>query len=224
MNILIICAHPDDEVLGCGATIAKLSSKNNIYTLILSQGVTARDSNKKTTQEKLDNLKKESYAANKILGVKDVFFEDLPDNMFDSVPLLNIVKIIEKYIKNVNPEIIFTHNNSDLNIDHKITYNALFTAARPVKELNIKKIFLFEILSSTEWGDSLNCNPFIPNVFVNISETLNDKLNAMNCYKSELCNYPHPRSIEGIEVLSKKRGMESGVGNAEAFFLARCIK
>ena len=221
MKILIIAAHPDDEVLGCGGTIAKLSSNNDIYTLILGEGITSRNISDEEKKKELKELKKQSAEANKLLGVKRVFFENFPDNKFDTIPLLNIIKSIEKVIQKIKPEEIFTHHYGDLNIDHQLTHRAVLAAVRPVGSPIVKKILSFEVLSSTEWNYQNQNNIFTPNIY--ISETLNKKLEAMKCYKSEIRNYPHPRSLEGIKILAQKRGLEAGLKFAEAFTLVRLI-
>ena len=224
MNILIIVAHPDDEVLGCGGTIAKLSENNTIYTLILGEGITSRDISDEEKKKELKELKKQSAEANKILGVKKVFFENFPDNRFDTIPLLDIIKLIEKIIQKIKPEEIFTHHYGDLNIDHQITHKAVLTATRPVGDCTVKKILSFEVLSSTEWNYQNQTNIFTPNTYIDISDTLNKKLVAMKCYKSEIRDYPHPRSLEGIKILAQKRGLEMGLKFAEAFCLIREIR
>jgi len=223
MKISIIVAHPDDEVLGCGGTIAKLSQENDIYTLILGEGITSRDIPEKQKRQELTQLINNAKKANKILGVKKVYFETFPDNQFDKVPILNIVKVIERHIQKINPEVIYTHHFGDLNIDHQMVHKAVLTAARPIENYSVKKLLACEILSSSEWGYQQK-NIFIPNTYVNISETINKKLEAMKCYKSEIRDYPHPRSIDGIKVLAKKRGLEVGLEFAEAFTLIRAIE
>ena len=224
MKILVIAAHPDDEVLGCGGTIARLSQDCDIYTLILGEGITSRDISDEEKKEELNELKKQLNEANKILGAKKVFFEDFPDNRFDTVPLLDIIKSIEKVIQKIKPDGIFTHHCRDLNIDHQITHKAVLTAVRPIGDYSVKKILSFEVLSSTEWNYQNQNNVFIPNTYIDISETLNKKLEAMEWYKTEIRDYPHPRSLEGIKILAKKRGLEVGLKYAEAFNLIRSVE
>ena len=224
MNILIIAAHPDDEVLGCGGTIAKLSSNSDVYTLILGEGITSRDIPDELKKEEVERLRRDAESANEILGVKNVFFENFPDNKFDAISLLDIIKRIETYIQKIKPEVIYTHHYGDLNIDHQIVHRAVLTVIRPVGNNSVKKILAFEVLSSTEWNYQNQTNIFTPNTYIDISETMNKKLEAMKCYKSEICDYPHPRSLEGIEILARKRGLEVGLVFAEAFCLVREIE
>lgn len=223
-KILIIAAHPDDEVLGCGGTIARLNKEGyELYTLILGEGITSRDDvrNKGKRKEEIDTLRQQSNNANKILGVKEVLFFSFPDNRFDAVPFLDIVKTIEKVKKEIKPGIVFTHYEKDLNIDHQITYKAVITATRPISEETVKEIYSFEIPSSTEWSYPLS---FSPNVFYNISETMNIKLRALEEYKTELREYPYPRSLKGIKLIAKTWGMKVGLNYAEAFKMIRSVK
>lgn len=224
MKILIIAAHPDDEVLGCGGTIARFAPGNNVTTLILGEGITSRDISKQEQDQKLTTLRNHCKKANSLLGVKKVFFEHFPDNKFDSIPLLEIVKPIENIIKKIRPDTIFTHHHGDLNIDHRITQQAVLTATRPFGTNQVKKILSFEVLSSTEWNFQNTTTVFVPNSWMNISDTIYTKLDAMEIYTSELCDYPHPRSIEGIKILAAKRGLEVGFPYAEAFNLLRSIE
>ena len=224
MKILIIAAHPDDEILGCGGTVARLAPNNSINTLILGEGITSRDIPQQEKDLELMTLRDHCKKANSLLGVKKVFFEHFPDNKFDSIPLLDIVKPIENLIKKIRPEKIFTHHHGDLNIDHRITQQAVLTATRPFGDNPVKKILSFEVLSSTEWNVQNTATMFTPNTWINITDTLQTKLDAMQEYTGELCLYPHPRSIEGIKILAAKRGLEVGFPYAEAFRLLRSIE
>lgn len=223
-KILIVAAHPDDEVLGCGGTVARLVREGyEAFTLILGEGLTSRDENqdKEKRENDLKDLKNQALEANKVLGVKKIFTYEFPDNKFDTVPLLSIVKVIEKIKKEVQPDIIFTHYKRDLNIDHQITYRGVITATRPLPEEIVKEIYSFEVLSSTEWNYPFR---FSPEVFFNISESLEYKLKAMEMYKSELREYPHPRSLEGIKLNASYWGMRMGLRHAEAFKCIRVMK
>ena len=223
-KILIVAAHPDDEVLGCFGTVAKLIQEGyEAYTLILGEGKTSRDEERVVENKKveLEILNSEIKNANDTIGIKKCFIYNFPDNRFDSVDLLDIIKVVSKVKEEVRPDIIFTHYEKDLNIDHQITYKAVITATRPTKEECVKEIYSFEILSSTEWNYPLS---FLPDVFFDIEDTLNLKIDAMKEYKSELCIYPHPRSIEGIELNAKYNGMRVGKKYVEAFKSVRVIK
>lgn len=223
-KVLIIAAHPDDEILGCGGTIARLNKEGyKITTLILGEGISSRDDVRDVKKREKDilELKEEAKRANAILGVREVFFHDFPDNRFDTVPFLDIVKAIEKIKNQIKPEIIFTHYEKDLNIDHQITYKAVITATRPLKGESVKEIYSFELPSSTEWSYPLS---FSPDVFYDISETIDIKLKTFEEYKSELKEYPHPRSFEGVELIAKNWGMKVGLNYVEAFKIVRIIK
>ena len=223
-RILIVAAHPDDEILGCGGTVARFTKQGfETFILILGEGATSRDDkrSKEKRGREIANLKEQAKKANELIGVKKVFFHDFPDNRFDTIPFLDIVKIVEKIKNEIKPEIIFTHYEKDLNIDHQITYKAVITATRPVREETVKEVYSFEISSSTEWSYPLS---FSPDIFFDISETIDTKLKSLEEYKTELKKYPHPRSLEGVKLIAKNRGMEVGLNYAEAFKCVRIIK
>ena len=214
-NIAAIFAHPDDEVLGCGGTLAKYSKLGNkVHILILSQGLTSRGSKSK---KELNELKNHAISSSKELGANSISFENFPDNKMDSVPLLDVIKPIEKFIKKNKIKTIFTHDLYDLNIDHSIVNRAVTIAVRPF--LNDINLYTCEILSSSECNFSSE-NNFKPNTFVDIENTLEKKINAMNKYKTEIRNWPHPRSLKGIRYQAKMRGTQAGINLAEAF---KCI-
>lgn len=215
MKILVVVSHCDDEVLLCGATLAKLSSENRIEVLFLGASKTSRNE-----YDGLSEVKKSAFEVASILGIKDLHFYNIRDQMFDSESLLRIIKIIEEEIRQLKPEMIFTHHYKDLNLDHSITFRAVMTACRPPL-CPVKKIYSGEVLSTTEW--SLE-EAFKPNTYVDVEDTLSKKIEAMQVYEGELQEYPHPRSLEGIRILAKKRGMESGLKVAEAFQLIRSIE
>lgn len=224
-KILIIAAHPDDEVLGCGGTIAKLVNNGyEAYTLILGEGKTSRYTDSKTDfSSEINELNSEIRKANSIINIKEVFVHNFPDNSFDSVPLLEIVKTIEELIEQLKPEIIFTHHVGDMNIDHQITHKAVLTATRPMQNQTVKEVYAFEIPSSTEWNGYSRETAFVPNVFVDISETIDLKIKAIDEYKSELREYPHPRSLTHIKELTKVNGTKVGLGYSENFILIRKV-
>ena len=223
-RVLIVAAHPDDEVLGCFGTVARLIAKGyECYTLIIGEGKTSRDETRDLIRQKenLSSLHKEIYCANKLIGIKDIFIEQFPDNRFDSVDLLDIVKVVDRVKEELRPDIIFTHYERDLNIDHRLTYQAVITATRPMRDECVKEIYSFEVLSSTEWNFPLS---FSPDIFFDISETIDIKKEAMRCYDSEIREYPHPRSIKGIEISAGYFGMGVGMKYAEAFKTVRVLR
>lgn len=227
MKILVIAAHPDDEVLGCGGTIAKLAKQgNDVHVLILGEGVTSRDDkrNRAGRVEDIQQLKRQAEKAHRLLGIKKTFLYDFPDNRFDTVSLLDIVKTIEKVKKGTMPEIVFTHHRGDLNIDHQITFKAVLTAFRPVKGERVRGIYSFEVPSSTEWNAPSLSDYFMPNYFSDISKTLAQKIRAVKEYKSEIRAFPHPRSVESVQVYAKRWGIQVGLSAAEAFEIVRIIR
>jgi len=221
-NILVVAAHPDDEVLGCGGTLAKhISLGDYVKIVFLSDGETSRN---KTKKNSINLRKKNAINSLKILGVKkqNIIFNTLPDNALDSVPLIKVVKILENIKISFKPNIIYTHFGNDLNVDHKAAYNATLVAFRPQPNENVKKIFCFEILSSTDWSGS-NSLSFSPNYFVNIEKFYNKKIRAIKAYKTEIKKEPHTRSLKNIENLCGYRGMTCGIKYAEAFVIERMI-
>lgn len=225
MKILVVAAHPDDEVLGAGATMARHVAKgDSVAVLILGEGVTSRyDQRNQAPASKLNALKMQSRKALEALGISKVYFSDFPDNRFDSCDLLDLVKAVEKVKREIRPEIIYTHHRGDLNIDHRLAFEAVITATRPIKSETVKKILSFEVLSSTEWNFSCSSQSFVPNVFVDVSKFLAKKLKAFKIYRSEVRSSYHPRSLEGIRTLSRWRGLQVGTQAAETFVLVREI-
>ena len=215
-NILAIFAHPDDEVLACGGTLIKrFNNGDNIKIIILSNGCDSRnDSSKKEIEIRIKSCKQ----ACKILGVQSVSIGNFPDNKFDSLALLDIIKFLEKEIKSFVPDEIFTHFSFDLNIDHRITYQAVKTIFRPMFIKQNLKIYECEILSSTDWAQNSK-HVFVPNHYENISNFLKTKNKALKCYDYEMREFPHSRSYEALTNLAKFRGMHSGFEMSEAFVI-----
>lgn len=234
MKILIIAAHPDDEILGMGGTILKHSKNGDkIRTIYLATGISSRrnfnqkNASKYTVTKKeekaitnqIQKLRQNAINANKTLKVNSVEFYDFPDNEMDSISLLEIVKTIENEIQKFKPDKIYTTHKGDLNIDHQIAFQATLTACRPGTS-NVKEILSFEVPSSTEWSYP---NSFNPNLFVDISKELEMKLKAMACFKSEIRKFPHPRSKKSLQSIATRWGSVSGTHSAEAFEIIRKI-
>ena len=235
MNILVIVAHPDDEVLGMGGTMLKHSKKgDHVRVIYMATGITARRSsryqnatNYESNKKEMKKMKKEIQAIRNdarkacgILKVNDIAFYEFPDNEMDSVPLLKIVKVVEQEISKMKPDKIYTHHYGDLNIDHRSVYNATLTACRPVNS-PVKELICFEVPSSTEWNYP---NTFNPNYFVNINDQLVQKIKAMEAYKNEIKKFPHPRSSQNLRITAGRWGSISGQESAEAFEIIRRIE
>ena len=218
--VLIVAAHPDDEVLGCGGTIAKHINKGDkVHVVFMTNGVGSRNTSSKEIQERQQAAKN---AAN-ILGVSSTQQFDFPDNKMDTVALLDVVQLIERVVDKLQPEIIYTHHIGDLNIDHQITHKAVITACRPQPDFCVKEIYAFEVLSSTEW-QTPEIEPFCPNVFIDITNYINIKKQVLEAYSKEMRQPPHSRSVDNVLRINALRGNSIGVNYAEAFILLRFIK
>jgi len=209
MKILVIAPHPDDEVLGMGGTIKKLSKKNKIILCVVSEGATAQYKDKKMIKVRRDSCKKTA----KILGISQTIFLDYPD-MRLNLSHLDINKKLEEIIEKYRPEIVYTAPKNDLNLDHQIVFNSTLVACRP--KSGVKQILCYEIQGNTKV-------PFAPNVFENIEKEFPYKIKGFKMYKSEIEEFPNPRSIAAIENLAIQRGIESGTRKAEAFELIRVV-
>ncbi len=226
MNVLIVSAHPDDEVLGCGGTIARHSDNGDIVRiLILGQGASSRYNTlfESTLKEEILRLSAASKLAANILGAESIDQLAFPDNRLDSIDLLDIVKQIEFFIDKYLPDTVYVHHAGDVNIDHRRLHEAVVTACRPVPGHTVRRLLSYETVSSTEWQPSSSAPIFVPNYFIDISAQWPRKLAALDTYSSEMRLHPHPRSIESIECLARWRGSQVGIHHAEAFMLLRNI-
>ena len=222
-KILVVVAHPDDEVLGCGGAIL-IAKKTGceVNVICLGEGVSSRFKNFDSINRLKAHNKRISQFKSciKRLKINDFILEDRLCNQFDNVSLLSIVKSIEIAIKKFKPNIILTHNEFEVNIDHKITHQAVETAVRPVKESTIEKVYSFEIPCSGNW--TLN-KKFLPNTYLNIKSVWKDKIEAWKIYKDEIRPFPFPRSIKSLQTIAHYRGLQSGLELAEAYKLERSI-
>ncbi len=224
-KILIIVAHPDDEVLGCGGMISKFRKLDIDFKIIfIAEGSTCRFNHSNSFKAKEEIRKRNNYAVDvmEFLGIKKYKFYNLTCGRLDQIPIIEINKIIETNIREYCPDAIFTHSLSDCNNDHKIIYNSTLMATRPVFNNNVMNLYSYEIQSSSEWNFE---NQFQPNYFIKLEEDdLKIKIESINMYKSEIKQYPFPRSSIGIKTLAMYRGMQVGVKYAEAFKLIREIQ
>ena len=226
-TILVVVAHPDDEVLGCGASIAKWTASGSmVHILIMAEGSTSRDlvGNRETKSEELLLLEKSAHQVGSILGAVSVKLLGLPDNRMESLDRLDVIKAIEAEIERIKPHTVVTHHAGDLNIDHRITHEAVVTACRPQPGHSVRLLLTFEVMSSTEWQPTGSNIAFQPNWFENVAETFDYKIKALEFYKSEMREWPHPRSLKNIEYVAQCRGSTIGCEFAEGFMLLRLIQ
>lgn len=219
-KIAAIFAHPDDEVLACGGMLAKHAQQgDDVAIFMMATGLTSRGD---TSDKELEILRSQANNAANILGVQDISFEGFPDNAMDSVPLLDVTKSVENFLESFPADIIYTHHMGDMNIDHMVVARAVLTATRPVPGTKGIVVLAGEINSSTEYAVQ-PMPPFVPTEFYDISDTLDLKIKSMAAYEGELREWPHPRSLKGIEYQAKNRGAQCGVDAAEVFATLRRI-
>ncbi|MET0311526.1 MAG: PIG-L deacetylase family protein [Burkholderiaceae bacterium] len=222
-SVLVVAAHPDDEVLGCGGTLAKLAALGSrIHVAFLADGVSSRPG-APAAGAGMESRREAARKACAILGVQGVSFGDLPDNRLDSLPLLEVTQAVEALVRAHSPGTVFTHHAGDVNIDHQVIHRAVLTACRPQRGHPVRTLLAFEVPSSTEWQLPGTAPAFLPNWFSDISSTLGKKLEALDAYAAELREWPHPRSRQGVEHLARWRGATVGAEAAEAFMLGRHI-
>ena len=225
-KVLVVAAHPDDEVLGCGGTIARLASEGRaVHVLLLADGEKSRAAadGSGVAAGAVAARKAAAEKACRILGCESVESLSMPDNRMDGLVLLDVVKEIEARIVRHAPTTLLTHHGSDVNVDHRIVSQAVIVACRPVPNHSVRELLFYEVPSSTEWCPPRSADNFAPNYFVDVSATLDRKINALKAYASEVRDFPHPRSCLAIEALARWRGATVGVAAAEAFVVGRKI-
>lgn len=225
---MVVVAHPDDELLGLGATMNKLILKENVkvHVVILGEGITSRGEQRdqEKFKDELSEHRENIYSAQRKIGYHSNSIYNFPDNRFDSVELLDIIKVVEKEKKEFEPDIIFTHHGGDLNVDHRYVFNAVITACRPLQGEKVKTIICFETPSGTEWISATDPFHFFPNLFFPVSQdNINAKIDGMQSYVYEKRAYPHPRSPEALKIQAQRTGISIGYEYAEAFCIVRHI-
>lgn len=226
-TVLCIAAHPDDEILGCGATLAKHAHLgDHVHILIMAEGETSRQVSRDrlSASRKLSHLVLSANKASSVIGADSVDLLSFPDNRLDSLDLLDLVKPIEDCVSRLKPSIIYTHHPGDVNIDHTLVHKAVITACRPQPGHCVKTLLSFEVQSSTEWQVPTSAPIFTPNYFVDIRDYLQVKIDALHAYSSEMRAWPHSRSLPAVQNLARYRGSQVGLEAAEAFCLLRSIK
>lgn len=221
MRVLTVAAHPDDETLGAGGTMARLAAQGHeVWVCILTDGVTAR-------HQHVDLQQECARRATDLLGVAQVVFCGLPDQRLDTLALLDVITPIEKCIAELQPQTVLTHFMEDANQDHRVAFRATVVATRPVEGSSVRRVLCFETSSSTEWAPPFPGTVFAPNVFVDITSTLDAKLDAMRAYEGthsgEMRPFPHPRSYQALEATARRHGATSGLLAAEPFMLVRQV-
>jgi LmbE family N-acetylglucosaminyl deacetylase len=221
-NILIIAPHADDEVLGCGGIISKYSdSGNNVYVVIVTNAnIGAPDL---FSVDDINKVRDEALKAHELLKITKTFFLDFPAPRLDTHPSYEISNALTKIIYENNIHTMFIPHKGDIHRDHTVVHYSSLVAARPINNCPVKKILSYETLSETEWSSPNAGDVFIPNVFIDVTKFLLDKLKAMSCYSSQIKMAPHPRSLDAIEHLARLRGSTINCRFAEAFMLIRSI-
>jgi N-acetylglucosamine malate deacetylase 1 len=219
-NVLIVAPHPDDEILGCGGSIKKLiSKKNKVWVLIVSRGKAEMYSD-----DKIRNIREEARCAHDFLGVTGTKFLDFPAPELDLLSISELSQAISIVIKELKIDTVYLPHRGDIHSDHKAVFDACLVAARPVNGNSVRRIYSYETLSETEWAAPFSNDAFIPDFFINISDVFSAKLDAMKYYKSQMREFPNPRSLKSIEALANFRGSTVGFNHAEAFMTIRVIE
>jgi LmbE family N-acetylglucosaminyl deacetylase len=220
VNVLVIAAHPDDELLGAGGTVARHAANGDRVKLaVMCEGVSLRYNPEWDAQ-----VRKQASEAARILGVDDIVMGDLPDQRLETIPLQEVATKIERLIADCQPEVIYTHYAGDINRDHQVLAEAVLVAARPYSAPSVKEILMFETPSSTEWSSPTLTTPFQPNVYVDIEKFLQRKIDAFSCYTAEVRPFPHPRSPEALADRARYWGSLINRRAAEAFVMVRSTR
>lgn len=221
-NVLVIAAHPDDEVLGMGGTIAKLVREGCVVdVLIVTDGSSSQYSDSDHLAEIIEAKKLETRSCADVLGVRDIYYGGLPDMKLDCIPHIDINQAIEKVIDKIQPDTVFTHFWGDVNLDHQNVYKSTLVTVRPVLGQVVRELYCYRVPSSTEWTPNKADTMFIPNYFVDIEQYAEQKYKAFDCYSTELRDYPHPRSVQYLRETDKAAGLRVGMLAAEEFVMLR---
>lgn len=221
-KVLVIAAHPDDEVLGMGGTIAKLSNQAcDVTVLIITDGSTSQYRDSDNLVDILEAKKAETMACAEVLGVQRIIYGGLPDMKLDTIPHVEINKVIESAIDQIKPDTVFTHFWGDVNQDHVNVYKSTLVAVRPIMGQVVRELYCYRVPSSTEWTPNKSDTMFMPNYYVDINNFAGQKYEAFSKYTTEMRQYPHPRSIEYLKVADQAAGLKVGMHMAEEFVLLR---
>lgn len=217
MNILVISAHPDDEVIGAGGTIARhVAQGDDVYWCVVTQGYTPP-----WPEEALQAARQQVYEVQSVLGIREVFFCGFPTVKLNAVPYMELNSAIQRVVDQVRPETVYTTPRDDINQDHRIVFESTLVACRPLPGTSVRRLLCYEITTTTRFGLAPGASGFYPNVYVDISRYLDKKMEAMQVYQTEVREFPHPRSLEGIRLFAQERGVSMGFEAAECFQLIR---
>lgn len=225
-SILVVAAHPDDEVLGMGGVMARHAAEGDaVHLLLVAEGATSRaDTRAEADSAEVDALRAHAQAAADTLGVKTLAFGGFPDNRLDGQELLDVVKVVERLVDAHAPAVVYTHHPEDLNVDHRVVCHAVLTACRPQPGSSVREILAGEVLSATGWGPARPERSFCPTLYVDIADHLAKKLAALEHYAGEMRPFPHARSVEAVEAQARLRGAQVGLAAAEAFEVLRILR
>lgn len=216
-EVLVFAAHPDDETLGCGGAIARhVDAGDKVHVVVVTDGSSAQYPDDPAT---LARKQDEARAAMKILGVTDLVLGTLPDMRLDTVASLDLTKFLSSHVRRIDPHIVYTHHAGDINLDHRLVFDATLVATRPTSGARLQRVYAYEVASSTDWGEAHPDRAFRPNSFIDIGGVLDRKLRALACYKTELRPAPHPRSLSVVEAYARAWGPRAGLEAAEAMVL-----
>lgn len=225
MKVLVVAAHPDDEVYGMGGTMAKLVAQGHeVHVLIITDGCTTQYAGRPDLSEIVERKHNEALEANRFLGVKEVHFGTFPDMRLDTVPHVEVNRLIEETVDAVQPEAVYTHFYGDVNLDHQMVYRSTLVAVRPAPGQCVRELYCYRVPSSTEWTPQLGYTAFLPNVMVDISSFEDTKEQALLAYQTEIRAYPHPRSPRYVRETDRAWGLQWGLGSSEPFLLLRKIQ
>jgi LmbE family N-acetylglucosaminyl deacetylase len=220
LRVLVIAAHPDDEVIGAGGTIARhVAEGDTVFWCVVTQGCPPF-----RTDEQLSKARDQVRAVQKVLGIEDVFFCGFPTVQLNTIPYRKLSSALQAVVDEVQPSTVYTTPSSDLNLDHRLVHDCTLVAARPLPGCPVRRLLAYEIGLTARFGQPSGSSLFVPNVFVDISDYLDKKLEAMSCYETQLRDPPHPRSLEGLRLLAEERGLSVGLVAAECFQLIRELR
>ena len=219
-RVLVVAAHPDDEILGVGGTLARHLAEGDACTIAILADVGSARYDAAT----IESVRESAREAARRLGVRDLRFGGLVDQRLDTLPIVEVTDWVSKVLHDVGPQVVYTHHRGDVNRDHRVAYEATLTAARPYATPFVERILSFETPSATEWAGPHPDHAFVPNVFVDVAAHLDRKLDAMSAYATELCSAPHPRSLDALRTRAAHWGSFVGMAAAEPFMLIRALR